>query len=120
MTRTSPITLSRAVGTISHMLEATTLSTTNTTKTQELDEALAISLRDAVSNQDSLETSTFSNDETRTLASICSRIATLAKYSDMTLWMEDEDDGKQCSAWDIFSSILDRATLGSEQEEKVT
>jgi len=35
------------------------------------------------------------------------------------LWMEDDDDGKQSAAWDIFSSILERAPLGYKEEEKV-
>lgn len=119
MTHSAIATLSHAVGTIAHMLSATTLSATNSAKTQEFDEALAIALRDAVSGQESLETSSFSQDEIRTLESICSRIAILVKHRDMTLWMEDEDEGKQSSAWDIFSSILDRASLGYEHEEKV-
>jgi hypothetical protein len=105
---------------MNHMLAATTLSATNISKTQELDEALAVALRDAVSGQDSLETSSFSQDETRTLASLCSRVAILVKSRDTTLWMEDEDDGKQSPAWDIFSSILERASLGYEDEEKVS
>lgn len=119
MTHSATATLSHAVGTIAHMLNATTLVATNTAKAQELDEALAVALRDSVSGKDSLETSTFSQDESKTLESICSRLSILIKHRDMTLWMEDEDEGKQSSAWDIISSILDRAPLGYEQEEKV-
>lgn len=101
------------------MQSFTTLSATNTSKTQELDEALSIALRDAISNHDKLEISTFESDEIKLLAAVVKRVACVVKARDMTIWMEDEDDGKQNSAWDIFFSILDRAVLGYEDEEKV-
>jgi hypothetical protein len=104
---------------MNHMLAASTLSSANATKTQELDDGLAAALRDTVSGHEGLEISTFSQDETQSLASVCSRIAILVKTRDMTLWMEDDDDGKQSAAWDIFTSLLERATLGYQEEEKV-
>jgi cohesin complex subunit SA-1/2 len=102
-----------------HMLEATTLSTTNTAKFLELEEELANSLRDAVAGREELEVASLTDDETRTLASICARLAVLCKSRDMTTWMEEDEGGKQSSVWNIISALLERATLGYEEEEKV-
>jgi cohesin complex subunit SA-1/2 len=101
------------------MVSATALASTNTAKLAELEEELSNSMHDAVAGKDDLEIATFSEDETRTLAAVCTRISVLCKTRDMTKWMEDAEDGKQSSAWTILSAILERGALGYEQEEKV-
>lgn len=115
----SPVVLSHAVATIRHLLDATSLSNTNSTKTLELEDKLATSLRDAVAGRDELEIASFTEDEVLLLGTICARLSTLAGVRDMSSWMEEDEGGKQSCAWDIVSALLDRGRLGYKEEETV-
>lgn len=100
-------------------MDATSLSNTNNTKILELEDKLATSLRDAVAGRDELEIASFTEDEVLLLGAICSRLSTLAGARDMSSWMEEDEGGKQSSAWDIISALLDRGRLGYKEEEAV-
>ena len=100
-------------------MDATSLSNTNNTKILELEDKLATSLRDAVAGRDELEIASFTEDEVLLLGAICARLATLAGARDMSSWMEEDEGGKQSSAWDIISALLDRGRLGYKEEEVV-
>jgi cohesin complex subunit SA-1/2 len=101
------------------MLRATSLQNTNSTKVLELEDELSRSLRAAVKDREELDTASFSSAEMDKLTAICARVSTVAGLRDMTSWMEEDEDGKQVSAWDIFISLMDRGKLGYESEEKV-
>ncbi|KAI0299424.1 hypothetical protein B0F90DRAFT_1728578 [Multifurca ochricompacta] len=113
----SSVVLSHAVAAIRHLLDATSLSNTNSTKILELEDKLATSLRDAVAGRDELEIASLTEDEVLLLGAICARLSTLAGARDMSLWMEEDEGGKQSSAWDIVSALLDRGRLGYKEEE---
>ena len=100
-------------------MDATSLSNTNSTKILELEDKLATSLRDAVAGRDELEIASFTEDEVLLLGAICARLSTLAGARDMSSWMEEDEGGKQSSAWDIISALLDRGRLGYKEEEAV-
>ncbi|PSR72770.1 hypothetical protein PHLCEN_2v11369 [Hermanssonia centrifuga] len=113
----TPILLTNAVATIRFMLDATSLANTNSTKILELEEELSTSLRDTIRGRDELELASFSEDEILALAAICARLATLMGTRDMTSWMEEDEGGKQSSAWDIISALAERGRLGYKEEE---
>ena len=111
--------LNNAVATIRHMMDATSLSNTNSTKILELEELLSTSLRDVIQGRDELEIASFSEDEILALSGICTRLATLAGARNMTSWMEEDEGGKQSSAWDIMTALVERGKLGYKEEESV-
>ncbi|KAI0089427.1 hypothetical protein BDY19DRAFT_1070111 [Irpex rosettiformis] len=115
----APIILSTAVVTIRCMMDATSLSNTNSTKILELEELLSTSLRDVIQGRDELEIASFSEDEVLALTSICTRLSTLAGTRDMTSWMEEDEGGKQSSAWDIIMALVERGKLGYKEEESM-
>ena len=111
--------LNHAVACIRCFMDATSLSNTNSTKILELEDALSSSLRDAVTSEDEIELASFSEDEVLSLGSICARLAVLAGSRDMTNWIEENEGGKQSSAWDIISALVERGRLGYKEEEHV-
>jgi len=111
--------LNHAVACIRYFMDATSLSNTNSTKILELEDELSSSLRDAIGGRDEIEIASFSEDEVRTLGVICSRLATLAGARDMTNWIEENEGGKQSSAWDIVSALVERGRMGYKEEEHV-
>ncbi|KAI0074611.1 hypothetical protein K474DRAFT_1765478 [Panus rudis PR-1116 ss-1] len=117
LTHSSPVVLTNAVSTIRHMLEATSLSNSNSEKIVELEEELSTSLREAISGRDELELASFTEDEVLALSAICARIAALAGTRNMVSWMEEDEGGKQSSAWDIILALAERGRLGYREEE---
>lgn len=115
----TPIVLTNAVATIRCMMNATSLSNTNSTKILELEEELSTALRDTIKGRDELELASFSEDEILSLGAICARLDTLAGTRDMTAWMEEDEGGKQSSAWDIVNALAERGRLGYREEEQV-
>ncbi|KAI0058337.1 hypothetical protein BV25DRAFT_1283433 [Artomyces pyxidatus] len=113
----SSAVLNHAVAAIRHLMDATSLSNTNSTKILELEDELATSLRDAVAGRDELEIATFTEDEVLRLTLICSRLSVLSGTRDMTSWMEEDEGGKQSSAWDIVIALAERGKLGYKEEE---
>lgn len=100
-------------------MNATSLSNTNSTKILELEDELSTALRDTVAGRDEIEVASFSEDEVLALTAICSRLAVLAGTRNMTAWIEENEGGKQSSAWDIISALVERGRLGYKEEEKV-
>lgn len=102
-------------------MEATSLSNTNSTKILELEDELSSALRDAVAAAagDEIEVASFTEDEVLSLGALCSRLNVLVGIRDMTAWMEENEGGKQSSAWDIVSAIAERGRLGYKEEELV-
>ncbi|KDQ56870.1 hypothetical protein JAAARDRAFT_36349 [Jaapia argillacea MUCL 33604] len=117
LSHSSPKVLTRAVSTIAHLMNATSLSNTNSTKILELEDELSTSLRDLVGGREELEVATFSEDEVLSLGALCTRIARLGGVRDLVGWMEEDEGGKQSSAWDIISAVAERGKLGYREEE---
>ncbi|KAG5641552.1 hypothetical protein DXG03_004787 [Asterophora parasitica] len=109
--------LAHAMAAIRHFMDATSLSNSNSTKILELEDELSTALRDAVAGRDEIEVASFSEDETISLAALCTRLAVLFGSRNMTAWMEEDEGGKQSSAWDIINALVERGRLGYKEEE---
>ncbi len=107
------------MSTIIYLLSATSLSNSNSPKILELEDELSSALRDALAERDEIEISTFSEDEVLALSSTCTRIRILAGTRDITAWMEENEGGKQSSAWELVTAIAERGRLGYQDEEVV-
>lgn len=107
------------MNTIMYLMAATSLSNTNSTKILELEDELSSMLRDAVTERDEIETATFSEDEVLALGATCMRLRILAGTRDLTAWMEENEGGKQSSAWELVAAIAERGRLGYTGEELV-
>lgn len=101
-------------------MAATSLTNTNSTKILELEDELATQLRDAVAGREEIEVASFSEDEVLALGAVCARICALAGSRDISAWMEEDEGGKQSSAWDIISALVERGRLGYKEEERVS
>ena len=119
LSHSSPVVLANAVATIRRLMEATSLSKTNSAKILELEDELSTSLRDAIAGRDEIEVASFTEDEVLSLGAICARLAALSGIRDLTAWMEEDEGGKQSSAWDIVSALAERGRLGYKEEELV-
>lgn len=108
------------MGTISHFMATTSLSNTNSTKILELEDELSSALHDAVVGRDEIEVASFSEDEVLSLAAICSRTSVLIGSRNMSSWIDEDEGGKQSSAWNIISAIAERGRLGYKEEETVS
>lgn len=104
---------------IRHFMDATSLSNTNSTKILELEDELSSALRDAVAGRDEIEVAAFTEDEVLSLGALCTRLTVLAGTRNMTAWIEEDEGGKQSSAWDIISALIERGRLGYKEEETV-
>lgn len=120
LTQSSPLVLSNATSTIHYLLSTTTLANTNSAKILELEDELALALRDAVAGRDEIEVASFTEDEVHALGAIVSRLSALFGLRDMTGWMEEDEAGKQTPAWDIVSALIERGRLGIKEEELVS
>jgi len=104
---------------IQHFLSASSLKAENDTKLGELEDALAKQLRDLVAGRDEIEVASFSEDEVLGLGAFCTRLTVLFGARDMTAWMEEDEKGKQSSAWNIIIALVERGRLGYKEEETV-
>lgn len=112
--------LTHAMASIRHFMDATSLSNTNSSKILELEDELSSALRDTVGGRDEIEVASFTEDEVLSLGALCMRLAVLAGTRNMTAWIEEDEGGKQSSAWDIVSAIVERGRLGYKEEETVS
>ncbi len=101
-------------------MQAASLSNTNSTKILELEDELSSSLRDTVAGRDEIEVASFNDDEIHSLAALCLRLQELAGIRNMTSWVEENEGGKQSSAWDILCALAERGRLGYKEEEAVS
>ncbi|CAK5263770.1 unnamed protein product, partial [Mycena citricolor] len=116
LSHSSPTVLNVAVQSLMYLMTATSLSNTNNTKILELEDELSSALHAAVGGRDEIEVATFDEDEVIALAALCARLSVLSGYRDLTGWMEEEEDGKQASALNIFHALVDRGRLGYKEE----
>ncbi|KAJ7507277.1 hypothetical protein B0H11DRAFT_1706223, partial [Mycena galericulata] len=116
LSHSAPSVLQVAVGALKHLMGATSLSNANSTKIHELEDELSSALRDAVAGRDEIEVAGFDEDEVIALGALCTRLALLSGCRDMTDWMDEDEGGKQSSAWDIISALVERGRLGYKEE----
>ncbi|KAJ7216553.1 hypothetical protein GGX14DRAFT_441986 [Mycena pura] len=116
LSHSEPSVLNVAIQALMHLMAATSLSNTNSTKIIELEDELSSTLRDAVAGRDEIEVAGFDEDEVIALAALCTRLSVLCGYRDMSGWMEEDEGGKQSSAWDIVSALVERGRLGYKEE----
>ncbi|KAL4076765.1 hypothetical protein V8B97DRAFT_2084279 [Scleroderma yunnanense] len=119
LSHSSQTVLTKAVTTIRHLLSATSLANTNSTKILELEDELASQLRDAVAGREEIEVASFSEDEVITLGAVCARMCVLVGSRDLSAWMEEDEGGKQSGAWDIVCALVERGRLGYKEEERM-
>ncbi|KAG6811622.1 hypothetical protein H0H92_006586 [Tricholoma furcatifolium] len=108
--------LSYAMAAIRHFMDATSLSNTNSTKILELEDELSTSLRDTVAGRDEIEVASFSEDEVLSLTALCTRLTVLFGSRNITPWIDEDEGGKQSSAWDILNALIERGRLGYKEE----
>jgi cohesin complex subunit SA-1/2 len=120
LSHSSQTVLTKAVSVIRHFMAATSLTNTNSTKILELEDELATQLRDAVAGREEIEVASFTEDEVLALGAVCARICALAGSRDVCAWMEEDEGGKQSSAWDIVCALVERGRLGYKEEERVS
>ncbi|KAJ7481621.1 hypothetical protein FB451DRAFT_132924 [Mycena latifolia] len=116
LSQSAPNVLNVAVQAIMHLMAATSLSNTNSTKILELEDELSSALRDAVAGRDEIEVAGFDEDEVIALGALCTRLSELCGFRNMCAWMEEDEGGKQSSAWDIVSALVERGRLGYKEE----
>ncbi|KIK96764.1 hypothetical protein PAXRUDRAFT_825621 [Paxillus rubicundulus Ve08.2h10] len=119
LSHSSQTVLTKAVSVIRHFMAATSLTNTNSTKILELEDELATQLRDAVAGREEIEVASFTEDEVLALGAVCARICALAGSRDICAWMEEDEGGKQSSAWDIVCALVERGRLGYKEEERM-
>jgi hypothetical protein len=64
-----------------------------------------------------LRQASFPEDEVLALGALCAWTCALAGSRDICAWMDEDEGGKQSSAWDIISALVD---LGYKEEEWVS
>ncbi|KAJ6481707.1 hypothetical protein C8R45DRAFT_1150698 [Mycena sanguinolenta] len=116
LSHSQPGVLRAAIGAIKHLLAATSLSNQNNAKMLELEDELSSALRDAVAGREEIEVAGFEEDEVIALGALCARLSELCGARDMSAWMEEDEGGKQSSAWDIVSALVERGRLGYKEE----
>ncbi|KAF7341967.1 SCD domain-containing protein [Mycena venus] len=116
LSHSEPVVLRAAIGAFQHLLRATSLSNQNNTKVLELEDELSSALRDAVAGREEIEVAGFNEDEVIALGALCARLSELSGARDMSAWMEEDEGGKQSSAWDIVSALVERGRLGYKEE----
>lgn len=104
---------------IQKFTSVTSLHNTNNAKILELEEELSVSLRNTIGETEELEIAVFTEDESLALGHICTRFAVLAKVRNLVPYLEEDEGGKQSSAYDIFTALADRGKLGYREEETV-
>ncbi|KAL1748245.1 hypothetical protein HDZ31DRAFT_79792 [Schizophyllum fasciatum] len=117
LSQTSMVVLVNAAKVIYSLMGATALSNTNSAKILELEDELSTSLRDVIAGRDEVEVAVFSEDEVLALTAICTRLAVLSGCRDLSGWMDENEGGKQSSAWDILMGLLERGRMGHKEEE---
>lgn len=120
LAHSEPGVLRAAIGALKHLLGAMSLSNQNNGKMLELEDELSSALRDAVAGREEIEVAGFDEDEVIVLGALCARLSELCGTRDMSAWMEEDEGGKQSSAWDIVSALVERGRLGYKEEAFVS
>ena len=111
------VVLLHAVTTICYLMDTTSLSNAINMKIFEPEDKLAMYLGDAVMCCNVLGIASLTEDEVLRLGAICAHLSMLAGAWDMSVWMEEDEGGKQSSAWDIASALLDCGRLGTMRKK---
>lgn len=119
MKHTDSRVMDQAVKTVRVLLGTDSLRNTNTNKMMELEETVVEALRTVVAGKD-VETSTFDDDELFALGANVARIDKIYTTHDVSLSLDDTDEGEQSSAWEIVDSLSARGRLGYKDESKVS
>jgi cohesin complex subunit SA-1/2 len=120
LTHTSQTVLVPAAAAIQKFVSVTSLSNTNNAKVLELEEELSTSLRDVIGGREDVDTLALTEDEQLALGHICTRFAVLAKVRNLVPCLEEDEGGKQSSAYNILTALVDRGKLGYREEETVS
>ncbi|PWN40799.1 hypothetical protein IE81DRAFT_348894 [Ceraceosorus guamensis] len=110
-----PTLLANAVGSISHFIETKSLAETNALKLAGLHETLASASRDPMAGRE-VELATFDETEVHLLAATMRRMRHLARVTDMSAALEDDDKGQLTRALDVVLGLAARGRLGYAQE----
>jgi cohesin complex subunit SA-1/2 len=111
--------LESAVDVVHYLNQATSLSHTNETKFQELQDNLVSSLRKRVVNKD-IQSAVLEDEEVEELSGCTRRIAFLIMHNNISLTLINEgEDGGEAKALVIISALADRCRLGYREEEEV-
>ncbi|KAJ3501848.1 hypothetical protein NMY22_g18781 [Coprinellus aureogranulatus] len=95
LSHSSVTVLSSAMLAIGYLMNATSLSNTNSTKILELEDELSTALRDTVAGRDEIEVASFTEDEVLALSAIGTRLSILAGKRNMSAWIDEDEGGKQ-------------------------
>ncbi|MCO5548522.1 hypothetical protein L7F22_001982 [Adiantum nelumboides] len=94
------------------------LSNTNSTKISALEENLINSLREISQGRD-VETAGLTEDEIHDLGACILRLNYLFQVTDLSAALEDDDNGRLSSAWEIIIGLASRGRLGYREERKM-
>ncbi|KAG8906784.1 hypothetical protein FRB99_006161 [Tulasnella sp. 403] len=117
LSHSSPIVIHNSAVTISRLLANAALFAENNAKITSVEEELASAVRDVVAGRDDLDATFLEDDEVHALGSLALRVESLFRVRDMSTWLEDDENGKQSSAWNIFITLASRASQGRREEE---
>lgn len=92
----------------------------NEAKIAQLEEELSTSLRDLVAGREDLDAAFLEDDEVHGLSGFALRVESLFRVRDLSGWMENDEDGKQSSVWNILLSLASRGSKGDKGEESVS
>jgi cohesin complex subunit SA-1/2 len=114
-----PALLANAVAAISRLVQTDTLANVNATKLTALHENLTAALREPVQGRD-VEAAAFDENEIHLLMACTRRMRHLARVTDMSAAIEDDEKGSQTSAWNIVLGLASRGRLGYPDESQVS
>lgn len=114
-----PVLLRHAVAAMRCLNSTSALSNTNSTKISALEENLINSLREISQGRD-VETAGLTEDEIHDLGACILRLNYLFQVTDLSAALEDDDNGRLSSAWEIIIGLASRGRLGYREERKVS
>ncbi|KAG8960843.1 hypothetical protein FRC05_006541, partial [Tulasnella sp. 425] len=119
LSHSSPIVIRNATITISRLLTTSSMFGENEAKIAQLEEELSTSLRDVVAGRDDLDAAFLEDDEVHALSGFALRVESLFRVRDLSGWMDNDEDGKQSSVWNILLSLGSRGPQGHKEEESL-
>ncbi|KAG8914902.1 hypothetical protein FRC00_009816 [Tulasnella sp. 408] len=119
LSHSSPIVIRNAAISISRLLTTSAMFRENEAKIAQLEEELSTSLRDVVAGRDDLDAAFLEDDEVHSLSGFALRVESLFRVRDLSAWMENDEDGKQSSVWNILLSLASRGSQGHKGEESL-
>ena len=68
--------------------------------------------------REEIKGATLTEDEVLAPTAFCTRLTVLAGMRNMMAWIEEDEGGKQSSAWGILSALVGRGWLGCIRKRK--